>query len=853
MKKRIDKKVLGLWYRGQLALNGGDAETAAEYFNQITDEHPDAQRYLALTFFDQEDFEGAIAEFEIAYNMGDLKALPWLEYAVRLHEPDHPKASFFASEVARLEAEDDIDVLLSLGNIKMINNESEAALELWSRTGRDSWLSTMNLIPYVFQDPEKNFQYLLGKGATQPENDDALEDVIIDIYWDFIHQGNYEAGFTLSQYLSSLSEEKAEVHFERLLPHLWKGALEGEPYSLEMYHLAALHGMVEHDLQEIHGQYIAYGMEEIEAQNIREFEESIADSNSSSGEGNEETDIYYERAKEADAAEDQLGELTAWRDLENAGDVNGLHNFAISISKEIGLSVSFMGVDGATDHAWASFVSSVIQDDMRPGREVAALADIPAPLPTKESPFFKRVIESLEFNHIHFTVYDERRIAIPYSSEAGVQSIWLHCATIDGAETCIISTTLGLDEEGDEEGLSPAQLRTLKALFRNSELVFPNTMIDIGDVFRGISDELKPSPFVANIITEEIAYGRYFNFTDFLPSIDELVFEKATLFAGYGISSQLTGPHLDVAIQLGCQTLIKIFDQYAAMYESSAEVLALLFPHTPLHELPIEEGLLDLDVIRENPTTLSDYMHCIVTADDAEEAESHIMAGATAGISALQLLALSEALSNQEYSDGARWAEKLLSSGEKGLYFGDLLNNLGWGFKIENQAVEAMRYLKLSAEYGCANAMSTVTWQLLLQGQHKEAREFFDSHYFTIMSQLDSEEDFHQASNMRSNDALNRWALGASEEEVLAIWSDEKFQEGHTESSFFPIFIKWRNGDRENAVRELAALPAHMISELNETFSDPDEATGWFREISREASEFLSQGKPKKKGFFSRK
>lgn len=853
MNQSLDKKTLGLWYLGQLALNGGDAEAAAESFAQITEAHPDARRYLALTYFDQEDYERALTEFETAYNSGDLKALPWLEETVRLHQPTHPQASFYASEVARLEAANEKDVLLSLGNIKMINGEDVAALELWSRTGRDYWLSVMNLIPYVLQDPENNLQYLLGKGANVPQGEGAVEDLVIDIYWEFILEGKYEAGFTLSQYLATLSEEKAEANFERLLPILWKGVLEGEPYSLYMYHVAALHGMVEHDLDEIHEQYIAYGLEEIEAQNILEFEDAISDSASTSGEGNAETEIYYEAAREADAAGDQLGELSAWRDLENAGDVNGLHNFAISISKEIGLNVSFMGADGATDHAWAPFAASIIQDEMRPGREVAVLEEIPAPIATKESSFFKRVVESLEFNHINFTVYDERRIAIPYSSEAGIQSIWLHCATIDGAETCILSTTLGLDEEGNEDGLSPAQVRTLKALFRNSELIFPNTMIDIGDVFRGISDDLKPSPFVANLISEEIAYGQYFTFTDFLPTIDELEFEKATLLAGYGISSQLTGPHLDIAIQLGCQTLIKIFDHYAAMFESSMEVMALLFPHTPLHQLPIEDGLIDLDLIRENPRTLSDYMHCIVTAEDEEEAEPLIMAGASAGIPALQLLALSEAVANREYVKGAKWAEKLINSGEKSLNFADLLNNLGWGFRLENDASKSLRYLKLSAEFGCANAMSTITWQLLLQGQHKEAREFFDAHYFTIMSQLDSEEDFHQASNMRSNDALNRWALGASEEEVVAIWSDEKFQEGHTESAFFPIFIKWRNGDSDNALRELAALPEYMISELNQTFSDDEEATGWFKEISRESSEFLSQGKPKKKGFFSRK
>jgi hypothetical protein len=174
---------------------------------------------------------------------------------------------------------------------------------------------------------------------------------------------------------------------------------------------------------------------------------------------------------------------------------------------------------------------------------------------------------------------------------------------------------------------------------------------------------------------------------------------------------------------------------------------------------------------------------------------------------------------------------------------------------LEKDMVKAMRYLKYSAQFGCANAMSTVTWHLLEEGKHQEARDFFDAHYYTIMTSLDSDEDFAQASNMRSNDAVNRWALGASDEELLAIWEDEKFQEGHTESLFYPLLLKWRKGEKEAAIALVQKLPDHVLEELRETFANEDERTGWFAELSRQAREFLTEGAPakaKKKGFFSR-
>jgi hypothetical protein len=300
--------------------------------------------------------------------------------------------------------------------------------------------------------------------------------------------------------------------------------------------------------------------------------------------------------------------------------------------------------------------------------------------------------------------------------------------------------------------------------------------------------------------------------------------------------------------------LIQIFEQFATMWGSSQEVMELLFPHTPLLQIALDD-VIDLDAVTTNPQNTSHHIHALFNADDEDEARESMYRGADLGVEVLMLLAISEKISEHEYDDAAHWADKAISEGIKTPFLGDQLNNLGWGYMLEKDMVKALRYLKYSAQFGCANAMSTVTWHLLEEGKHQEARDFFDAHYYTIMTSLDSDEDFAQASNMRSNDAVNRWALGARDEELLAIWEDEKFQEGHTESLFYPLLLKWRKGEKEAAIALVQKLPDHVLEELRETFANEDERTGWFAELSRQAREFLTEGAPaktKKKGFFSR-
>jgi tetratricopeptide (TPR) repeat protein len=859
MTQKIEKQVLGTWLKAQMALNQGEHEEAIHLFNQITDEHPDAQRYLALAHFDNDEIDDAITEFEIAYNMGDLKALPWLSYLIQESQPEHPKADFLQSEVERLTDSNDADVLLSVANIEMLFGDTERALELWSRAGTSSWLAVMNLLPHITEDLDEKIHYILD-GKPKPADEEAMNEVIIALLWKFVDNGVTEAAVTLAQFLASQSEERVTQEFEKLFPVLWSAIQEGEPYALDIYLMGLLHELVEGDIDALHREFAAYGLEEYESQLIADYQESV-DSNAQPSTplnpirtniaGGWDKDQYYTAAQEAEAQGDQFAELSAWRSLEDLGDTNGLHNFAISVGKEIDLSVSFMSVDGATDHAWAPFVAGILQEDMRPGRDIAELDEIPAPTPTSQSSFFARVKESLDYNFIKYTEVDENYLAIPYSHETGIQSIFLHCALLDGLETCILTTTLGVNEISRAENLSPSQKRALKAIFRNAELVFPNTMIDIGDVFNPIAPDLKPSPFAVNYDAQTLAYGRFFEFSDFVPAIDPLRDATQTLVVGYGITSELTGPHLDVALQSSCQVLIEVFNTFANMHDAAEEVLGILFPHTPL-QMGTADLLIDKDAITSNPTQLSDFLTILMDFDDDSQAQPHIEKGAALGIGALQVIAASIAVRDEDLAKASKWADTALAAGVDSSFIGDTLNNLGWGYLLQGDEETGIKYLRHSAAAGCANAMSTVTWHLLQEGKHQEARVFFDAHYFTIMTSLDSDEDFDQASNMRSNDALNRWALGASDDEVIAIWSDEKFQEGHSESLFYPLLAQWRRGNKEIATAALTQLPESVLTELRQTFSSSDKRVGWFAELTADAAEFLGASKPKKKGFFSR-
>jgi hypothetical protein len=142
--------------------------------------------------------------------------------------------------------------------------------------------------------------------------------------------------------------------------------------------------------------------------------------------------------------------------------------------------------------------------------------------------------------------------------------------------------------------------------------------------------------------------------------------------------------------------------------------------------------------------------------------------------------------------------------------------------------------------------MSNISWRLMLQERFEESVKLYDKYYYKLMTTRIIPEDFIQAANFRSNIALSRWALGATREELINIWSDEYHQGRHAESLFYPILYDYINGDRENMKQRMDALEQHVISELVETFEEGKKNRGWFGGISKVALELLQKERPKR-------
>ena len=91
-----------------------------------------------------------------------------------------------------------------------------------------------------------------------------------------------------------------------------------------------------------------------------------------------------------------------------------------------------------------------------------------------------------------------------------------------------------------------------------------------------------------------------------------------------------------------------------------------------------------------------------------------------------------------------------------------------------------------------------MSWALLTTGEHEYARKAFDECYYRSMTTRETQNDYEQGANIRSNDALHRLALGASHDELRGIWMDSHFQENHLESKFYPIVLDHIDGNKSN-------------------------------------------------------
>jgi hypothetical protein len=120
------------------------------------------------------------------------------------------------------------------------------------------------------------------------------------------------------------------------------------------------------------------------------------------------------------------------------------------------------------------------------------------------------------------------------------------------------------------------------------------------------------------------------------------------------------------------------------------------------------------------------------------------------------------------------------------------------------------------------------------------------------MTTRETENDFEQGSNIRSNDALHRFALGASYDELRSIWCDAHHQEDNLESKFYPILLDHLEGKTEEVEAGLEKLTERNKKDLVEIFKELISGDNWISGIAKTSLELLPEEPQKKKGLFRR-
>lgn len=181
---------------------------------------------------------------------------------------------------------------------------------------------------------------------------------------------------------------------------------------------------------------------------------------------------------------------------------------------------------------------------------------------------------------------------------------------------------------------------------------------------------------------------------------------------------------------------------------------------------------------------------------------------------------------------------------------GDILacNDLGYRLIEAGQREEGLTWLERSARAGVPWALASFNWRLLLDGDYERAVTLFDEvreACETFVRKYVGNSDVgriapEQLANARSNDALNRLALGGPFDLALRVWSLGSAR-GHEESSFYPAIVAHREGRNTDAAVITSRLSATVHrSVLRNMEASIRESQGWFGEWCRDGVKLLT-------------
>ena len=886
----MNKVVLGQYALGEYFFGVGERLKAVEAFKNSTD-HPDAWRQLGLLYADLEDLESSINAFSNAIKAGDAKSIPWLVDLLDSHRPDDPNLEPTRRMLEKGIAEKNIDIIFSVGNLNFIAGEVEEAINFWmDYIPEEHWIINRNLAREIL-DRFHQFGELIPAPFGPIDTAEKAAKFFLHVNEKGFADGDPDAFYELgTMYLVNPEDQifanySPRIFFDKYIELAKGGHPQSALAALYFAHGLEIPNLDDSEMLEILRSYgllevvefIEYGVK-VESQILAVGARYGAKQGPSPAALR--VSELFEIAEEAAKRGDSLAEAAAWLEGANLGDDNCFHNLGVGLCNELGIIQNFFGATGGEDKAWSRLAIGIGGDRERPGRgpthqlsrflsstQIAQVRATYGGHPSVEPDALKpgqaesltKICDLFEKCGYIYQVLDQNLIAIPYGSEFGSYLILCELINDEGKDMALIYTCLltsKFDQDGKpvsrQEGLSRAQERVLDILVRDQELVFSGMLIELGTIFNSLPEGTAPDAFIniskAKEFWSVIGASPASMFFEALPTKHE--FEK--LEFGYGIDISLQSDHFESGIRGIVGSITSILELTSAMHAESQELFDLVFDYQPSTSFEYDKDLVPYGELAKKGSRTAQAIEVYQETNHDKRLKKLVELSETGMHVATRVMLEAVDLTEKNIDTIAEWLLKEATIEENSPQVRDQLNNVGWAYRRFGDNKKALPIFEKAASLGSGNSLATLTWHLLSTGEHEYARKVFDDTYYRIMITRETDNDFEQGSNIRSNDALHRFALGASHEELREIWCDEHIQEDHLESKFYPILLDHIEGNSAKVEEGISKLDEKSKRELIETFKDLLNGSPWIAGIAKTCLELLPEEPQKKKGLFRR-
>ena len=887
----MNKIVLGHYARGSFHEMLAEYDKAIESYKKCT-ELPNVWRLLALSYADIDDLENSITAFENAVENGDLKSVPWLVELLESHRPEDSKLPQLKKVIEEGFSNRDIDIIFSLGNLQLAAGEIETALEIWSEfINQEHWIINKNIADVLLTRYRQ-----IGGLIPTPLGPIESEAGAIEFFL-HVHEKGYKEGepIALTAIGASFLTDPTKEQFKDLKPidffdSFIEAAKSGNCESLIMaLYFATMFVDEIKDDSELLKLLAEWGISDLlEVVSYRQVSENLAvqygatfNAKPTYTSKDDLIQAIFDRADAADKSGDSMAEVSAWIEGINLGDENSFHNLGVTLCKELGIVQNFMGSQGGEGHSWSPLAKGIGASENRPGRGPSQILSrflsstqislvrskygehpsvAPEALKPGQAESLSKICDLFEKCGYSYEVLDQNLIAIPYGSGYGNYVILCELIDDDGKEMALIYTcilTSKFDKEGkpssDQSGLTKSQSKVLEILIREQELIWPSTtMIDMGDVFKSLPQEMTPDSFVNISKAKDFWVVLGSNPVTFhieaLPTKHE--FEK--LEFGYAIDTNLQSDHFERGIRGIVGSLMGIIQLIPEMHAESQELFDLVFGYQPATSFEYEENFVSYSELAAKGSRTAQAMMVYREEDHEKRLATLVELSKTGMHVATRIMCQEIDLTEKNIDTIAEWIMKESELVENHPQVRNMLNNIGWAYDNFGEDKKALALYEKAANLGSGNALSNLSWRLLATGEHDFARKVFEDSYYRIMVTRESDTDFEQAANARSNCALHLFALGASHDELRAIWQEEHFQGDHLESKFYPILLDHIEGSSEKVSKALGGLTTNEKQALIADFNELLDSDIWIAGIAKTSIELLSEEPKKKKGLFGR-